>query len=363
MKPIRIAVVGYGHLGKIHARILRTLPQFETVVVVDPSEAARTAAMEAGATCTAADHHAWIEQVDAVLLASPTKFHHAVARDFLAAGKHVFVEKPLTATVAEGEELVELARRHRAALQVGHVERFNPGWTALTSRVANPRFIEARREGMFSFRSTDIGVVFDLMVHDLDLIASLVGAPLVDVEASGTALLGRHEDIAFARLRFETGCVAIVHASRVAQAGIRTMRVQSDAALAAVDFQTRSLQLTHLGEPLRNGAIDVERMTPAEKAALKDSLTVDLLKTEKIESEPQDAITAELCDFADAIATGRSPRVSGTDGLTAVRLAEQILTAIHVEDASGDQEERPSIVRPPHWHLRSPQVVRHREAG
>lgn len=360
MKPIRIAVVGYGHLGKIHSRILRTLPQFETTVVVDPVESARAAAAEAGAPCTAADYREWIDRVDAVVLASPTKFHHAVARDFLTAGKHVFVEKPLTSTIAEGEELVELAFQNRVALQVGHVERFNPGWLALAPRLANPRFIEARREGMFSFRSTDIGVVFDLMVHDLDLIASFVGSPVVDVEASGTSLLGRHEDIAFARLRFENGCLAVVHASRVAQIAVRQMRVQTDAALASVDFQTRGVQITHIGEPLRTGAIDVDRMSPAEKTALKDSLTVDLLTTEKFECEPQDAITAELVDFAEAISTGRTPRVSGSDGLTAVRMAEQILTAMH---GTAAHEERPSIVRPPHWHLRSPQVLRHREAG
>jgi predicted dehydrogenase len=360
LKPIRTAVVGYGHLGKIHTRILRTLPQFETAVVVDPSESARAAAAESGISCVAADHRDWIDRVDAVVLASPTKFHHAVARDFLTAGKHVFVEKPLTATVAEGEELVELARRNLAALQVGHVERFNPGWTALASRISSPRFIEARREGMFSFRSTDIGVVFDLMVHDLDLIASLVDAPAVDVEARGTSLLGRHEDIAFARIHFATGCTAVVHASRVAQTAVRQMRVQTDAALAAVDFQTRGVQITHIGEPLRSGAVDVERMSPAEKSALKESLASDLLKTETLVCESQDAITAELVDFAEAIQTGRSPRVSGADGLTAVRLAEQVLTAMH---GAADREERPSIVRPPHWHLRTGEGVRHREAG
>jgi predicted dehydrogenase len=362
LKPIRTAVVGYGHLGKIHARILRTLPQFEAVVVVDPMEAARAAAAATGIEFTSADHREWIERVDAVVLASPTKFHHAVACDFLKAGKHVFVEKPLTSSVAEGEELVDLARRNRVALQVGHVERFNPGWTTLTSRISQPRFIEARREGMFSFRSTDIGVVLDLMVHDLDLIASLVGSPVVDVEASGTPLLGRHEDIAYARLRFASGCVAVVHASRIAQTATRQMRVQTDAALATLDFQTRRVQLTHFGAPLRSGAIDVERMTTAEKNSLKDNLTSELLRTECLESEPQDAITAELYDFADSILTGRSPRVSGSDGLIAVSLAEQILSALRAERAA-EQYDKPSIVRPPHWHLRSGETVRRREAG
>ncbi len=361
MNPIRIAVVGYGHLGKIHTRILRTLPEFAVVAVADPSEAARAQAAETCSLPTSADHREWIDQVDAVVLASPTKFHNRVAQDFLQVGKHLFVEKPLTASSREAEELVDLARRSRVALQVGHVERFNPAWTTLTAKIAKPRFIEARREGMFSFRSTDIGVVLDLMVHDLDLIASLVGAPCVDVEACGTSLLGRHEDVAFAKLRFETGCTAIVHASRVATSATRQIRVQTDEAFASANFQTRSVQITHIGDALRNGEVDVERMSPAEKNALKESLNGDLLRTERIEAEPNDAITAELSDFAGAIRQGRQPRVSGSDGLTAVRLAEQIIEAIH-QNADVDVRREPTIVRPPHW-LRVNETVRRREAG
>lgn len=330
MTGIRCAIIGAGHLGKIHARIMHTLPEFEPVVIVEPAEAARLAAAEAFHVPVDADYRPWLDRIDAAIVAAPTKLHGEIVADLLAAGKHVFVEKPLAAAMDEAEMLVASADRSRAVLQVGHVERFNPVWTTVRRRLAEPRFIECRREGAFTFRSTDVGVVHDLMIHDIDLIASLVGRPVIDVEANGAAWLGRREDVAFARLRFEGGCIAVLHASRVAAAVTRQMRVRTEAETATIDFQTRTVQLTHVDPQLQRGEYDVERMSPTERDAMKQLLG-ELLCVETLTAEPCDAITAEQRDFAEAIIAGRQPLVSGRDGLEAVRIADRIVQALEAD--------------------------------
>jgi predicted dehydrogenase len=324
---IRCAIIGAGHLGKIHARKMQTLDEFEPAVIVDSDASAREAAAETFGVPTADDYHPWLDRIDAAIVATPTEHHHRQAHNLLAWGKYVFVEKPLTAGVRHSEELVEAARRSRAVLQVGHVERFNPAWTAVRPLLAEPRFIECRREGPFTFRSTDVSVVFDLMIHDIDLAASLVRSPVAEIEASGAALLGRHHDTAYARLRFENGCLAVLHASRVAATPVRQMRIRTDRESASIDFQTRTVQLTHYDGALQRGEIDVERMSPAQREAAKERLGA-LLRQETITAEPSDAITAELLDFARAIRTGRRPLVSGEDGLNAVRIAARIVDAL-----------------------------------
>jgi predicted dehydrogenase len=330
MSKIRCAVIGAGHLGKIHARILKTLPEFELSVVVESLEAARQAAAETFQVPVDADYRPWIDRVDAVIIATPTKFHHQVAGDFLRAAKHCFVEKPITSDVEQAEQLVAAAQRSKAVLQIGHVERFNPAWTELRSRVHSPRFIECRREGTFTFRSTDVGVVLDLMVHDIDLVASLVRSPVVDVEASGDSWFGIREDVAYARLRFQNGCTAVFQASRM-QAGVsRQMRLRSESEIASVDFQTRTVQVTRIDEALQRGEIDVEQMPVADRDQIRQRLG-ELLKTETVTPEPCDAITAEQRDFADSIREGRRPLVSGVDGLEAVRIATRILDAIEMQ--------------------------------
>lgn len=361
MSKIRCAIVGAGHLGKIHARIMKTLPEFEPVVVVEPFEAARNAAAEAFQLPVDADHRSWVDRVDAVVIATPTKFHHQVAVDFLKAGKHAFIEKPITADVAQAEELVALAQRHHSVLQVGHVERFNPAWSALRSRVSGVRFVECRREGPFTFRSTDVSVVLDLMIHDIDLVASLVRSRVVDVEACGASLFGRLEDSAYARLRFENGCIAVLHASRVAAAVSRQMRLRGDAETAFVDFQTRIVQVTRIDAGLQQGEIDVERMTPAERDQTKQRLG-DLLRTETVTVEPNDAITAEQRDFAGSISEGRRPLVSGADGLEALRIATRIIDALEMqaEREAGHPAKIPMGPAGPHF---PPSRLPQRRAG
>jgi predicted dehydrogenase len=368
VKPIRLAVVGVGHLGRIHARLAAALDAYQLVGVVDPDEANRQQVSAQVGAPAFRDYREVLDCVDAAVIATPTRLHHAVAGDFLARGVHVLVEKPLVATAREASDLVAAARRSQRVLQVGHVERFNPAWTKALAHLRAPRYIEAVRAGSYSFRSTDIGVVLDLMIHDLDLILSLVPAPLVNVEAVGMSLLGRHEDLANARLTFADGCVATISASRVSSQPVRSMQIWTERCLASLDFATRTGTLIRPSEAVLRREIDVEKLTPVERLQLKDHLA-DHLPVERIEAQPIDAITAELQDFSESIRTGRMPRVSGEQAQRAVEVAEQIVEAIAHQASSQEGLEQipfdgPNIIPSPHFlgKLARQQNVR-REAG
>ena len=373
MKPLRIAVVGAGHLGKIHARILSGLADFQLAGIVDPIEASRRDAAAAFNTEAFADCGPLLDRIDAAIVATPTTFHREVAVELLDAGVHLFVEKPLAATLAEADELVGGARRRGVVLQVGHVERFNPAFMAALPHIREPKYIEAVRRSGFSFRSTDIGVVLDLMIHDIDLALSLVQSPLRSVEALGVSLFGRHEDIANARLGFANGCVVSLSASRASHGAARTMQIWTRRAFAGLDFASRTVSIVSPSETLLRRELDVERLTAEEKASLKDRLMQEHLPLEQIQPEPSDAITAELVDFAGAIRETRAPRVSGAAGRDAIAVAERILAeiAVHAWDGAPDGAMGPQllpinpIVRPPHWKVaRSPSPPpERREAG
>jgi len=374
VKPLRIAVVGAGHLGKIHARILSGLAEFRLAGIVDPVASSRCEAAAAYHTEAFADCRALLGRIDAAVVAAPTKFHRDVAIELLDAGVHLLVEKPLAATLAEAEELVDAARRRGAILQVGHVERFNPAFTAALPHVREPKYVEAVRRSAYSFRSTDIGVVLDLMIHDIDLVLSLVQSPLRSVEALGVSLFGRHEDIAHARLRFENGCVVSLNASRASYGAARTMQIWTRRAFAGLDFAGRTASIVRPSETLLRRELDVERLSPEEKGSLKDRLMAEHLPLEQIQLEPCDAITAELIDFAGAIREGRMPRVSGAAGRDAIAVAERVLAeiAVHAWDGTPEGASGPLVlpmtpaIRPPHWRVanRSPSTpVERREAG
>jgi predicted dehydrogenase len=351
MSRIRTIVVGAGHLGKFHASKLKTLPEFELVGIVDPSDQARANAAEQFGVPTMSDHREWLGNVDAVVVASPTTYHRRVTSEFLETGAHALVEKPLTSTAAEAEELVECALLRRRVLQVGHVERFNPAFEAVRPLCAAPRYIECLREGPFSFRSTDIGAVLDLMIHDIDLTLALAGSPLIGVEAVGQSILGKREDIVHARLQFADGCTAQLHASRAAPTAARTLKVQTPQRLVAVDLNARTATITHLDPRLVRGEVDVEKLDAAAKLKMKESLANEWLRVEKTEVPARDALTVQLQDFAEAIRTGRRPRASGVDGLEAIRVAEQILEALHRgEERPTRETPRPAILPGPHWH-------------
>ncbi|HWB08554.1 MAG TPA: Gfo/Idh/MocA family oxidoreductase [Pirellulales bacterium] len=357
---MRLGVVGAGHLGRIHARILAGMPGVTLVGIVDPIETNRHEVAAAQQTVGYADHRDLVGKVDAAIIATPTCFHCQVARDLLAAGIHVLVEKPLAPTTGQASEMVELARRGGLVLQVGHVERFNPAFAAAQPYLHEPKYVEAVRRSGFSFRSTDIGVVLDLMVHDLDLILSLVQAPLRRVDALGIALFGRHEDIVNARLHFENGCVATLSASRASHSAARTLHVWSRGGFTAIDLAGRTVDVVRPSPALVRGELDVECMTPEQKTALKPSLLAEHLPRESLAVEPTDPITCELTDFVASIRTGRAPRVSGQAGLDTVTVAEQILLQVQMHAWEGSPigpvgprlAPLPQILRGPHWHLK-----------
>jgi len=350
---VRLAVVGVGYLGRIHARLAAAADPLELVAVVDPSAATRHEVAVALGVDGFADVRDVLEQIDAAVVAAPTPRHHAIGTELLAAGKHVLMEKPLATSGVQCEELVELAEHHGLVLQVGHIERFNPALQAALPGIEAPvRFLEARRCGPFAFRSTDVGVVMDLMIHDLDIALALAGSRPVAVEAVGRSLVTRHEDMAHACVRFENGCLAALTASRVSPQAERRMQVWTDVGVHEVDFAGCRGQSLRQGPLLRRGEFDVDLVEPAEVSRLKDSFFAEVLPLESFEAPRGNAIEAELLDFAESIRQGRSPRVDGRQGARAVSLAQEILAVIQTQRATKPAAHQTSsgvILQGPHW--------------
>jgi predicted dehydrogenase len=307
---MRTAVVGVGYLGRFHAQKYRHAAGSELVGVADPSEAARnTVAAELGVAAHA-DYRELLGRVDAVSIVTPTPLHFRIAQDFLEAGAHVLVEKPMTATVAEGRRLIEAAHRARRVLQVGHLERFNAAVQAVKPMLTVPRFIESARLAPFRQRGTDVDVVLDLMIHDIDLILSVVGSPVTAIDAIGTSVFSREIDIANARLKFANGCIANATASRVSMKTERRLRLFQDDAYVSVDLQQKVLTVIRKKDGTRPEGMP----------------QVDIQETSY---EQGDALKAEIEAFLEAASSGKPPAVSGEDGVkaleVAVTIADQVL--------------------------------------
>jgi predicted dehydrogenase len=358
MTRLRMAVIGVGHLGQHHARILAGLPDVELVGVVDSNpDQARTIADRVGTT--ALDHfEPLLGRVDAVSVATPTIFHHQVASAFLNTGTPVLVEKPVCRTVAEANDLIELAEKANVALQVGHIERFNPAFEELARRPIVPKFVEAERHGPFTGRSVDIGAVLDLMIHDLDLLLALIGGPVRSVSAVGAAVFGGHEDMVNARLEFANGCVAHVTASRISPRPKRRLRIWAPEGYAGIDFVSRKLTLVQPGEEVRRYGLRVDRLDAAAKARLKDEVFGRYLQVLHLDGDRKgDQLTAELKHFVDCVRTGRRPRVTGEDGRDALELAERVLAAVrsHQWEGQADGPVGPGAMpRPSGWLFQPP---------
>jgi predicted dehydrogenase len=333
---LRLGVVGVGHLGKEHARILAGMEGVQLVGVADPHAAQAGAVAQRCGSRAFADHRQLLPLVDAAVVAAPTMHHHAVARDFLERGIPLLVEKPLAVTPAQADELVELAGRRRTVLQVGHIERFNPAFEELRRRPLRPRYITCERYGTFTGRSTDIGAVLDLMIHDIDLVLALVTAPVARVEALGVAVLGGHEDAVQARVTFADGCLADLTASRVHPAPVRRMHLWAPEGFVAVDFTRRHLTLAqpdaHLGRP----GFDSRRLDPATLATVRNDLFGRHLLVQEVDCNTTDQLTCELEDFVHCVRTGDRPRVDGAAGRDALHLAGRILDSVHSHAWEGD---------------------------
>ncbi|MHB8898402.1 MAG: Gfo/Idh/MocA family protein, partial [Thermoguttaceae bacterium] len=240
MRPLRLAVIGAGRLGRFHAQKAAAREDVALIAVADPVHAQRQrVAAECGCRAVA-DYRELIGEIDGAIVAAPTFLHREIGMELLANGVHVLLEKPLAPSAGEAQELVDAATAGRLVLQVGHVERFNPAFTASAAHLRDPRYIEAVRTSGFTFRSTDVGAVLDLMIHDIDLVLSLVRSQVHHVDAIGFSLLGGHEDVANARVEFENGAVASLSASRVSYQALRQMSVWTSRAHTTIDFASRT---------------------------------------------------------------------------------------------------------------------------
>jgi len=304
-QPLRVGVVGVGYLGRIHARIYAAMPDVDLVGVVDIDEAsARHVASEC--RCDPfTDPEALIDRVDAVSIVVPTSVHLPVAMPYLKAGVHMLLEKPVAPTVAEAERIVAAADAAGVILQVGHLERFNAGIMTLAERVSAPRFIEVHRLRTFVERATDVDVVTDLMIHDIDIVLSLVHSPLRYVSAVGSAVVTEHVDIANARLEFENGAVANVTASRVSNKKFRRIRVFGTDAYLALNYIDQQIEI-------------VRAQRRGGESRFPD------IRTEQIVVEPKPPLDAELMHFVQAVRNRAAPLVNGHDGLEALKVAIQV---------------------------------------
>ena len=304
MIKLKCAVIGTGYLGKFHAEKYDTLPDCDLVAVVDINEeTAQTIAQQHGAKALT-DYTSLLGHVDAVSIVVPTTLHYQVAKDFLNAGAHVLIEKPITTTVEQADELIAIAKEKNLILQVGHLERFNPAVLAL-DKDEKPLFIESHRLAPFNPRANDVSVVLDLMIHDIDIILALVNSEVERIDASGTPVLTKGTDIANARITFKNGCVANVTASRISMKLERKMRLFRPSSYASVDFQNRILQKYRTGE---------KEMFP----------NVPEIISEEAVFETSDALMAEIEQFVSCIQTGEQPLVTGDAARRALATAIQI---------------------------------------
>ena len=295
---IRAGIVGVGSIGKNHARIYSELPGVKFAAVLDTNrEAAEAISRELGVP-VATTLSEFASMVDAATVSTPTPDHHEIGKFLLHEGKHLLIEKPITETPEQALELVKLAKDRGVVLQVGHVERFNPVLSALEQRLTKPRFIEAHRLSPYPFRSVEIGVVLDLMIHDLEIILHLVRSPVKSIDAVGIPVLSKGEDIANARIRFESGCVANVTASRISPEKMRKIRVFQQDAYLSLDYQNQS------GEMFR--------------------LVNGMITREAVEIEKDEPLKCELLSFVECSRKGIQPVVSGSQAAAALELAIEI---------------------------------------
>jgi predicted dehydrogenase len=302
MKKLRVGVVGVGHIGSNHARIYADLPKAEFVAIfdIDSDRAADVAGKYNVKAAASLDELAGV--IDAASVATPTGTHFSVAANLLGRGKHLLIEKPITEYTADARDLAQMAAGKGLVLQVGHVERFNPVLDALEQRLTHPRFIEAHRLSPYPNRSTDIGVVLDLMIHDLEIILHLVNSSVENIDAVGVPVLSRGEDIANARLRFASGCIANVTSSRISPEQMRKIRVFQEDAYLSLDYQGQS------GEIYRRVNGQITR--------------------EPVAIEKEEPLRQELASFVDCALTGGEPRVSGSHAAAALELAVEITKRI-----------------------------------
>lgn len=320
---MRIALLGAGHLGKIHLKCILATSVWELAGFFDPDDKNAESAIAQYGVKRFKSIDRLLREVDAVDIVTPTPSHYRLAAKAMRAGKHVFIEKPVTETVAEGKRLLQLAEKQGVKVQVGHVERFNPAFLALRDMVLSPMFIEGHRLAAFQPRGTEVSVILDLMIHDLDLVLHLVKSPVTKVSASGVAVLSHTPDIANVRLEFASGCVANLTASRISMKQMRKMRLFQPDHYLSLDFLDKNAQIVRLFAQNAPNLPPQEQLMEFETSAGKKWLHLQMPET-----TPVNAIQLELETFHEAIVNNTEPVVTLQDGFDALKLAHRILKEI-----------------------------------
>ena len=324
---LRIGIAGVGHLGKVHAKLWKEVDGVSVIGLYDANGAQASAISNETGIENVDDYESLVGRVDALSIVTPTQTHFAVAKAAIEARKHVLIEKPITTTTEQAEELIELAKSNRVKIQVGHIERFNPALLAAERYLKDPRFFESHRMAQFKPRGTDVAVVLDLMIHDIDVILSLVKSPVRSIDASGVAVVSEELDIANARIKFENGAVANVTASRISQTPMRKLRIFEKDAYLSLDFGTKSAEIFRLVESSKGEGAKSPGLTMKLGEIEKGDVPRTIIY-EKPDVPELNPLKYELELFRDAILNDAQPVVSGVDGLKALRVAEEILKAI-----------------------------------
>lgn len=329
MSNVRVGVIGVGHLGSLHAKMFSEISSADLVAVadIDPVAVKNVAAQYNATPCASIEE--LLASVDAVSIATTTSAHFLAAESAMKRGIHVFIEKPITSTIEEARTLIHLAKENDIIVQVGHIERFNPALLALEKYDLRPMFIESHRLSQFNPRGTDVAVVLDLMIHDIDIILSLVHSSVKSIEANGVAVVSDSIDIANARLQFENGCVANVTASRISQKKMRKIRMFQRDAYISVDFLEGAAEVFRLVDEDDESSKSTMMLGAIEKGSVKRNIVYELPEIKEI-----NPLKFELEQFVDAVRSRRKPLVTGEDGLRALEIAHDIIEKINQQTIS-----------------------------
>lgn len=334
MRQVNVIVVGAGHLGKIHVKLLhdhpKTLnsPSVRCVGIVEPNPSSAEAMAKQWNVPVFSELSACNVRFDAAIIATPTQNHFDVAHKLLSLGKHVLIEKPITCTTTESQTLIELAKTRNLVIQVGHVERFNPAFQAARDSIENPRYMELRRASRFTGRSTDIGVVMDLMIHDIDLMLNVAQSRVARVDALGISVFGDHEDLAQARITFANGTVANLWASRCSFAPQRTLHLVGTNGYCHADLTSREIVGVTVPEEVQSKRVIFNRLSPEAKARLTENLFDEVLPQKSYEVPPANPLLEEQADFCRAVLGMGQNQVTAADGQAALEVAQQVLSSI-----------------------------------
>jgi len=326
---LKVGVIGVGHLGQHHARIFKGITNCKLVGIHDQNKDRAEEIGKKHDIKVYGEYEELLNDIDAIDIAVTTTHHYRLAKTALKKGKHLFIEKPITSTLEEAEELVKLSKAKKRYIQVGHIERFNPIVIKVADEIKEPRFIESHRLAPFSTRGTEVSVVLDLMIHDIDLIMSFVNSPLKDIRASGVKILTPHVDIANARLEFENGAIANVTASRISMKRERKIRFFQKDAYLSLDFQNKNVTILRRGE-------DFQKLLPELLLNNQNVTTDDLVDLQQLDASDikKDALTLELESFVDSISAGEKPKVDVEAGTEALRIATAISQEIKIKNES-----------------------------